>query len=536
GKTRTGGGNAGKLIFTAFGLAFAIFGSIFVKQQWTALLATKAMQQWEQLPCTIVSSEINESSEDYRLNVSYTYTVNGSIHTGTRFGKQPYYTAGTVAEVDRMRKNYPPGATTSSHYNPAAPAESVLELPSMVRAWAGLVLTLIFPAFGLFFAVIPWHLSRNRKTSSGKGRSTSGKKVMIILGVIFVLAGGLMLKPLLITPLTKTHDAQTWNSVPATVVSSKVKSHDSDDGTTYSVYIAYRYEVNGEEFLGDQYTFMGGSSSGRDAKAEVVRQYPKGHNFEVFVNPTNPDESVIKRDYSLSLLFGLTPLIFMAAGLAVLLAGLRAKKPTLCPLQAQNHVIILKGKSPIAKAIGITLFAIIWNGVVVFLFTSGAPMLFKVIFGIFGLATIAGVVHATLACFNPRPTVELTPGNIHLGTSIAMRWRLSGSIERIRSLKITLHCLKVTTETRRSGGETKTSVIKTPIFTEELLVTENQSEIAHGTKTFVIPSNQPASRAGNDDGIEWRLSFHGDITRWPDIKEDFKFLIYPKSGTKAHLF
>ena len=55
------------------------------------------------------------------------------------------------------------------------------------------------------------------------------------------------------------------------VVSSKVKSHDSDDGTTYSPYIAYRYEVSGEEFFGDQLSFMGGSSSGYAGKAEIVR-------------------------------------------------------------------------------------------------------------------------------------------------------------------------------------------------------------------------------------------------------------------------
>jgi len=357
----------------------------------------------------------------------------------------------------------------------------------------------------------------------------SGKRFMTLFGAIFALAGLLASKPLLITPLQKTEAAKTWNPVPATVLSSEVKSHSNSDGTTYSPHISYKYEINKQEYRGDQYSFMSGSSSGYDGKAAIVRQYPKGHQFTVFVNPANPSESVINRNKSPMLLFGLIPVIFFIVGIGIIIAAIRNKKATLDPAQARTQVVRLKGKSPIGKAVGIVILSTVWNTVVYFIIQSDAPAFFALIFGLFGLAMIAGSIHAILNLFNPRPTVEITPGDIRPGTNVAMRWRLSGRIDRIVSLNITLQCVEVTTETRRSGSKTTTSVIKTPIHTLELLASTSANEIAQGTLQFIIQNEQPPSRPGNTNGIQWQLLFHGDIPRWPDVKEEFHLIVYPET-------
>ncbi|VGO22775.1 hypothetical protein [Pontiella sulfatireligans] len=90
--------------------------------------------------------------------------------------------------------------------------------------------------------------------------------------------------------------------------------------------------------------------------------------------------------------------------------------------------------------------------------------------------------------------------------------------------------LKSHPETRRSGSKTTTSVIKTPVYEEELRQTENnQGEIAPGTLQFQIPDDQPASRLGRTNGICWQTVFHGDIARWPDMKQELAFTVYPDS-------
>ena len=527
------GGIAGKLIFSAFGIFFAVFGfQIAVKQEWKSLQEIKAMQQWMQTSCTIVSSKMKDDGEDFRLDISYRYAVAEKVYTSNRYGKRPRYTAETIGEIDRVRKKFSPGNTFDCYYNPAHPAEAVLDLPTVKDARRSVGFTLFFPGFGLLFATLPWLRVRKKKKGESDETQTkktvrSGKRFLILFGAVFALFGVIALAPILIIPLQKTAAAKSWNTVQATVVSSKVKSHTSDDSTTYSPYIAYRYEVGGEEYLGDQYTFMGGSSSGRGSKAEIVHQYPKGHTFNIYVNPDNPTESVIKRDASKSLLFGLIPLIFICVGVGIIIAGLRAKKAKLDPGQARERVVMLKGSTPIGKAIGITLFALIWNSVVYFIIKSDAPLLFAGIFGLVGIIMIAATIHAILAIFNPRPMVEITPGDIRPGTSVALRWRLNGRIDRIGKLTLSLQCLRVTTETSGHGKNRSTRTIKTPVFNDELLATDRQNEIAQGTLQFRIPEEKPCSIPGNDSGIQWQLVFHGDILRWPDLKQELPFIVYP---------
>ncbi len=523
-------GMIGRVVFSVFGLAFALMGSFFVKQAWKSMHETKAMQAWSQTTGTIVSSKVEDDGEDFRLAISYHYEVGGHPYEGGRYGQQRYLTEETLGKIEQVHRQFPEGKTVDVHYNPANPTDAVLELPTVNSARRSFGFTFLFPAIGLLFASLPWLGGRGGKHKPATTLMTSGssKTPLIIFGLIFALVGLAILKPILITPLQKTRDAQQWNSVQATVASSKVKSHDSDDGTTYSVYIAYRYEVDGHLYIGDNYTFMGGSSSGYDSKAAIVRQYPEGREINVYVNPADPSDSVILRDYSPALLFGLIPLAFVFAGIAIIVAGIRNKQAKLDQTQSTEQIVSLKAPAPAKKAIGIVLFAGIWNGIVYFLCHSDAPLMFPIVFGFFGIVMLGAAIHAILATFNPRPTVEITPGNIHPGTSVAMRWRLSGRTDRIRTLSIKLQCLKITTETHRSGGKTQTRIVKKPLHEEELRHAESPSEIAQGTLQFTIPAEQPASCPGNTAGIQWLVVFEGVIARWPDLKCEMPFTVYPQ--------
>lgn len=526
-----GNGIIGKLIFTGFGLFFAFIGSLFAKQAWQSLQETKAMQQWAQTSCTIISSEVEDDGEDFKLAVSYSYSVEGKTYTAERYGHRTCYTAETLGEIDRVRKRLAPGKTVGGHYNPAHPAEAVLDLSTVKNARRALGFTLLFPAFGLFFASIPWLRSRKNKSAQPgmepKSTECAGKLFMVAFGLVFALVGLLAFKAMFLTPLQQTREAKAWTEAAATVVSSKVKSHTGDDSTTYSPYIAYRYEINGEDYLGDRYSFIGGSSSGYDSKAAIVGQYPQGRAITIYYDPANPAESVINRDASKNNPIGLIPLVFTLVGVVVMASAFRMKKAALDPRQAQERIVTLKAASPAGKALGLMAFTLVWNGVVYFLIKSDAPRLFPILFGFFGMLMIGASIHAILALFNPRPTVEITPGDIRPGTSVALRWRLSGRADRIGTLSIKLQCLKITTQTSGSGEDRSTHVAKTSLHESQLLQTQSQPEITQGTLQFTIPQDLPTSRPGNTDGIRWQVLFHGDIARWPDMKEELPFTVYP---------
>ncbi len=524
-------GIVGKLIFSAFGLFFAFMGSMFAKQEWQSLQEIRAMQKWTAVPCTIETSRLEDHGEDFRLAVTYSYRVDGHTFTCDQYGMRKYFTADSIAEIKSAEKKLQPGKVIDGHCNPDHPSEAVLNLPAIGSARSALTFSLIFPAAGILISSIPWLRSRkSRRSRPSATQAKSPKIFLLIFGSVFALFGSIMIKPFLITPLQKSQDSKTWNEIAAVVVSSKVKSHSDDDGTTYSPYIAYRYTIDGEEYFGDRYTFVGGSSSGRDRKAAIVRQYPNGREFTLYVNPADPSESVIIRDAGAELLFGLIPLVFTIIGIAIIIGGFKAGKASpkkLDDRQAREHIIELKGKSRLGAALFITLFAIVWNGAVYLIYRADAGPLFLSIFGFFGIVSIVLAVKTILSMFNPRPSVEITPGDIRPGTSVAVRWRMDGKVERIRRLAISVQCLRVTTETSGSGKNRSTRVVKTPVYDEEVQTTTHPREIATGTAQFHIPEEKPFSLPGNHGGIQWQLTFRGDIPRWPDIKEEMEFLVYP---------
>ncbi|MDF7826065.1 DUF3592 domain-containing protein [Pontiellaceae bacterium B12227] len=526
--TSGSGGIGGKILFSLFGLFFAFIGSQFVKTEWQSLQETKAMQQWVPMNCTIETCTAEDYGDDFRLDLSYSYTVNGRQYTSNRYGKQHHLVRESISAIKAVEKTLVPGKTISGYHNPDDPAQAVLDLPTIGSTRSTLGMTFVFPTIGILFATVPW--LRRKKKAETKTNQPAPKIFLIVFGGIFALVGSLMLKPMAIDPVQKIQRAKNWSVVPAVVVSSKVKSHDSDDGTTYSPYIAYRYELNGHEYFGDQLTFIGGSSSGYESKAAIVRQYPKGYEFQVYVNPLDPAESVINPKASAGLLFCLIPLIFTLVGIGIIIGGFRAGKGGKIKLnqeQAQEHIVVLKGTSRIGAALFITLFTIIWNGVVYLIYRSDAGLFFLAVFGFFGLVSIGLAIKTYLSLFNPRPVVEITPGNIRPGTNIALRWRLNGRVDRLNDLGIELKCLKVTTETSGHGKNRSTRCVKTPLYECGIFKSSSPLEIPQGALQCIIPADRPASRPGNHNGIEWQIVFSGDIPHWPDLKQEFRFLVYP---------
>lgn len=525
--TGSGSGHAGWFIASAFGLFFAVIGSLFVAGAVSSLRDAKAMQEWTKASCTISSSQMEDDSDGFRLAVVYNYTVNGINYTAQRYSQNKFYTAESVVEIDQMQKRLSSGQTVDCYYNPANPAEAVLKIPSVKGAVYAVGFTLFFPSFGILFAILPW--LGGRRKNQGSATMRSGKRFLIPFGSVFLLIGLLTLNPLLIRPFEKMRTAKTWSAIPATVISSKVKSHDSDDGTTYSVYIAYRYRIGDKEYLGDRYTFMSGSSSGYEKKAEVVRHYPKGQTFDVYVNPVNPAESVVKRGISGESFLGLLPLVFVIIGATVMIAGFRVKKTVLDTRQMRERSVVLKSGSPVGRAVGVTSFAIVWNGVVFAIFKSDAPVIFHIVFGFFGICMIAASVYTILSVFSPRVTAEITPGNVRPGTDVSLRWFINGRVDRIAKLSVALQCLQIMVETRQSGGENSTRTVKIPQYEKELLQTGNQREITRGTVQFQIPENVLPSRPADEQGeIRWQVVFRGDISFRPNLKQEFVFIVFPE--------
>lgn len=422
--------------------------------------------------------------------------------------------------------------------------------------------------------------AEEKKEQSGSISKQGAKQVkpgcMALFFGVFLLAGLGFAIPILILPVWKIVDALSWEPLPCEIVSSDVSSHSDSDGTTYSIDVRYRYEVGGQSYESDRYNFIGGSSSGYDGKAEVVAGLPEGSTTTCYVDPEDPTEAVIHRGFSWEMLFGFLPLIFIAVGAGGIVWVLRGgagaatagrRKRAWLPARARpkppaeaerfgpetgfriasepelagaaGPVELEPAAGPIGKLVGITFVCLFWNGIVsVFLWQvikswkSGdvdwCLSIFLIPFVLVGLLLLLGVPYQFLALFNPRPHLSLSRTTVPLGGSAELEWRFSGAAGRIRHLRIVLEGKEVATYRRGTSTYTDKETFA------EIVIADRPSVagIARGAATVEVPQGTMHSFEAGHNKIEWRLKLSGDIARWPDVLEEYPFVVLPMEAKR----
>ena len=152
--------------------------------------------------------------------------------------------------------------------------------------------------------------------------------------------------------------------------------------------------------------------------------------------------------------------------------------------------------------------------------------LFMLPFVAVGIGLIAFAVYQLLAMFNPRPTLELSAGAIPLGGATELRWSFSGQTSRIGEFTVTLRGTEEATYRRG----TNTCTDRNTFYEMELYKTSEASEIASGRVGFIVPQDTMHSFEAENNKVLWNLDIHGDIRRWPDVKESFKITVTPTAG------
>jgi len=398
---------------------------------------------------------------------------------------------------------------------------------------------------------------------SSRAKTRSGRRIAAIVFGAFVVIGSVVSWFLFVRPLMRVDAAESWAETPCTVVSSEVESHAGSDSTTYSVHIVYRYEVEGQEYTSERYDFLGGSSSGYEGKARIVAQHPPGKKTVCYVNPEDPAEAVLDRTFGAKYLLGLIPVAFVLIGLVGLLATAFARRrvatgqlgPTWLPESARAALAptpdgyrLLTSAGPItvrptssarSKFIGVTIFAVFWNGIVsIFVwqvvegFRSGSPEWFLTIFMIpfvlVGLGAIGAVFYFLLALFNPRPVLTVSSESLPLGGTLDLDWALVGRTRAVQ--RLTLYLEGREEATYRRGTDTVTD--KHVFTTVPVADTTDRYEILAGKGQVAVPPDTMHSFQAPNNKIVWALHVHADVVRWPDVKAEFPIAVLPLLATE----
>ena len=552
------GAIASRIGMTFFGLVFGSIGLFVMVMAVRSGLEGRARQTWIPVACEVDRVEVHSTDDGYRLGIGYRYIYDDTVYRSEKFGSGS--TFDDVATRQHMLQTYAQGSQHTCYVDPVSPRNAVLHRGS------GSIWIIIGPAafcsifvlIGYGMVLFSWLPKRQRaatafakkSATSGASSARSGKIAGALFSLLFIAIGVGVTNFTFVKPLKLQQQAERWMAVDATVLDSNVREHRGDDSTTYSVYIAYEYEYRGRTWQGDRFRFTSGSSSGRSGKAQVVRQFPKGHRFQVFIDPEQPWESVVQRNAGTTLYFGLLPLIFSVAGFAILIVVLKGKTGTRRRRRrarksksfqsdttdpSELETVFKPSSGHAGRILGVACFAVFWNGIVsVFVvdvvkeWLGGAKpvgtTLFMSIFVAVGIGLIVALVYNILRVFNPRIEIQSPPCILAPGVAEDIRFRIAGNVQRLRRLTVMLVGEEQATYTR--GTDTRTD---TESFFSALLFEDADSRINRkGSFCLSIPVDAMHSFESAHNKIIWSLKVHGDVPKWPDVEETYTLNIVPK--------
>jgi hypothetical protein len=559
-KAPLGVGN--RLLASLFFLFFFGMGSAFVWLIAREAIADLQTWTWSRTVCEIARSSVRETNRrgrntgDYFLELQYSYRFGGGTFTSTRYRLKttPYSDYGKVA---RLTEKFQPGSTAICYVNPAAPGEAVLQRGSLFMPLL-ILFPMIFVAIGAIGIYTAWRTPSASQAAprplSDRATPAFGIRFATLFFGVFAVMGCILFYFFSARPFIEILSARQWPEVPCTIISSAVKSHSGNHGSTYSVNILYSYAINDREFKANRYDFMGGSSSGYQSKQAIVSRYHPGSKALCYVNPSEPTEAVLERGFTPLMWVGLLPLVFVLLGFYGMVSTVRKGRaqvlfsgvpignlspmgsviPQFEPANASGPLQLKPKQSPSGKLLVILVFALFWNGLVsVFLMHvikgwRGGHLewflaIFLIPFVLVGLGLIAAVVYFFLGLFNPRPHLTVSPGTVVLGGTMRVEWEVAGRVEAMQSLKLRLQGREEATYTRGTTTTTDRSV-----FADLEIATMTADKGVHqvcrdGDGTGAGPHFLRCSH----NKIVWFIQVHGEITRWPDVQEEFPVTVLP---------
>lgn len=144
-----------------------------------------------------------------------------------------------------------------------------------------------------------------------------GKKAPAWLAEAIIMIGVAGLYFFVGRPWFQSRAVGNWKTVSGTVVSSAVKEEIGEAGDEFRPEIHYSYSIDGKTYEGKRYEILAWARPEAKAKA-IVSQFPVGAPISVFVNPENPNESVLSGKFVLSWLALIISLAFVAFGAMLL--------------------------------------------------------------------------------------------------------------------------------------------------------------------------------------------------------------------------
>jgi hypothetical protein len=376
--------------------------------------------------------------------------------------------------------------------------------------------------------------------------------------LIFVLMGLGFTYLMFVQPVLNVWAARSWKETTCRVLSSAVGTHSGKHGYTYSVDIVYRYRIGRQWYTERRYDFRVGSSSGYDGKEAVVEQYPPGKHVTCYYNPADPADAVLNRDLPADLFFGLIPMVFTLVGALGVVYSIKQRKQgttgtplapawmsgfaaagsvtpkSAMPVLVDGKLELMPKETPTRNlVVGLILLAGVLAPLIAFTASQlqnsrtnpgdSGFIIVAVVFGLFSIVGIRGVVISIMRMSDPRVHLRVTPGTLRLGRDFTLEWEMQGGKRRLSDLSIVLQCCE---ESEYQAGKSHGTAVSV-CHSSELVNTQQPDELRAGKAIGSVPVTAMHSFNGGRNRIVWRLHVIGKVPRWAGIKDDYPVVIMP---------
>jgi hypothetical protein len=135
--------------------------------------------------------------------------------------------------------------------------------------------------------------------------------IVILLGIGLFLVGYFQIR--------KSRRSKSWPSAPGVITASKIDqdraTSSDDDSATLFLALEYRFEVNGQSFIGNRQRFDEKRFATTKQAKTALAKFPVGGSVQVFYDPQSPTHCVLERSNS-------TGWVFTVIGAAMIVLAL----------------------------------------------------------------------------------------------------------------------------------------------------------------------------------------------------------------------
>ncbi|MFM2197880.1 MAG: hypothetical protein RLZZ505_1312 [Verrucomicrobiota bacterium] len=150
---------------------------------------------------------------------------------------------------------------------------------------------------------------------------------LVVFGLVTAAIGALFTS-LMWDSFQRASAMHAWPKAQAVILSSEIEErrHDEYSAREYRVNLLYGYEWQGKAMTGGLLNARGNPWSKERARPEKeLEKFPAGMKTSVYVNPSDPDFSVLKPDSKAAGYSIWFPLLFVAGGLGIAFKAVRTE-------------------------------------------------------------------------------------------------------------------------------------------------------------------------------------------------------------------